>query len=205
VASQRLTRLERALRRAGDELTAAGKGWALVGGLAVSARTEPRLTRDVDLAVEVKDDAEAELLVARLRAAGFEIAAILEQNVTGRMATVRLWPPGKDPQKPLVDLLFASSGIEPEIVRAAERLVIMGELTVPVATVGHLLAMKVLARDDRRRPQDHDDLRALLGVAGEADVAEARAALSLMGERGYGRGKDLLAEFEEIRVSSREP
>jgi hypothetical protein len=32
---------------------------------------------------------------------------------------------------------------------------------VPVARIGHLMALKVLARDDRRRPQDFDDLRAL--------------------------------------------
>jgi len=33
---------------------------ALVGGLAVSARTEPRFTRDLDVAVAVPDDAGAE-------------------------------------------------------------------------------------------------------------------------------------------------
>ncbi len=39
---------------------ALGRPWALVGGLAVSARAEPRFTRDVDLAVSVRDDRDAE-------------------------------------------------------------------------------------------------------------------------------------------------
>ena len=34
----------------------AGVGFALVGGLAVSARTEPRFTRDLDFAIAVADD-----------------------------------------------------------------------------------------------------------------------------------------------------
>jgi hypothetical protein len=61
----------------------------------------------------------------------------------------------------VTDLLFASSGIEPEIVAAAEELLVLPDLTQSVATVGHLLAMKLLARDDRHRPADADDLAAL--------------------------------------------
>ena len=40
----------------------------LVGGLAVSARCEPRFTRDIDIAVALADDAQAEKLVRALRA-----------------------------------------------------------------------------------------------------------------------------------------
>lgn len=46
-----LTRLERALAAVPPVLDALGARYAVVGGLAVSARAEPRLTRDVDLAV----------------------------------------------------------------------------------------------------------------------------------------------------------
>ncbi len=37
-----------------------GLRWALIGGLAVAVRAEPRFTRDVDLAVAVADDRELE-------------------------------------------------------------------------------------------------------------------------------------------------
>jgi len=41
--------LEAALRRVADDLDKSGRLWALVGGFAVSARVEPRFTRDVDM------------------------------------------------------------------------------------------------------------------------------------------------------------
>jgi len=44
------------LRAAALDLTALQLRWAVVGGLAVSARTEPRFTRDVDLVIAVSDD-----------------------------------------------------------------------------------------------------------------------------------------------------
>jgi hypothetical protein len=58
---------EAAVQAAGD-LTELGARFALVGGLAVSAWGEPRYTRDVDLAVAVDMDEEAERLVHALSA-----------------------------------------------------------------------------------------------------------------------------------------
>jgi hypothetical protein len=55
--------LETLLHRISLVLTNQQQAWALVGGLAVSVRTEPRFTRDVDLAVAVFDDNEAEALI----------------------------------------------------------------------------------------------------------------------------------------------
>jgi hypothetical protein len=55
-----VTKLERALAAAVSDFAAEGKRLALVGGLAVSVRAEVRFTRDVDLAVGVVDDGEAE-------------------------------------------------------------------------------------------------------------------------------------------------
>jgi hypothetical protein len=52
--------LESALRRIVLELNELHVSFALVGGLAVSIRAEPRFTRDADLAVALTNDAEAE-------------------------------------------------------------------------------------------------------------------------------------------------
>ncbi len=98
----------------------------------------------------------------------------------------------------MVDLLFASSGIESEIVGAAEVVEVFPSLSLPVATAGHLLALKILSRDDERRPLDRADLLALLAVATKDDLAAARAALTLIEERGYARGKLLLHDFESL-------
>jgi len=61
-----VTSLEAALRQIDADLTRAHVSFALVGGLAVSVRTEPRFTRDADLAVALASDAEAEALIHEL-------------------------------------------------------------------------------------------------------------------------------------------
>ena len=188
-----MKRLVDSLRRAIADLDRVAEGWAIVGGLAVSARTEPRTTRDVDFAVSVRDDAGAEAIARGLLGLGYEIGAGIEQTETGRLASLRLWPPGERRRVVMIDLLFASSGIEPEIVTAAEPLEIVPGTTCPVATVGYLLAMKVLSRDDRHRPQDRVDLGALLGVATPKDLEQAREALAVVAQRGFDRGRDLQA------------
>jgi predicted nucleotidyltransferase len=198
-ASRPLNRLERALRRVGRDLDDLGRPWAVVGALAVSARVEPRFTRDIDLAVSVSGDEEAEHLLHRLQQRGSLVRAVVEQEAVRRLATARLIPPQEDESGIVVDLLFASSGIEPETVSSAESVAVFGELAVPVATVGHLIALKVLSRDDVARPQDRVDLVVLLRVARPADVEEAREALALIARRGFHRGRDLLADLERIR------
>lgn len=165
-----MTSLEAALRQIDVDLTRAHVSFALVGGLAVSVRTEPRFTRDADLAVALASDAEAEALIHELRARGYHIEAVVEQEAVGRLAAVRLTR-SSQLQAPVIDLLFASSGIEPEVVAEAEPIELLPNLTIGVARTGHLIALKVLSRDDVRRPQDLVDLRALLRVASPAELA----------------------------------
>jgi hypothetical protein len=193
-----LNAVERALKRIVAELAQANAHGALIGGLAVSARAEPRTTRDVDMVVAVMGDEDAEQLVFRLQERGYIVGTLIEQERTGRIATVRL---KRDSERSVyVDLLFASSGIEREIVDAAEELAVLEEVTVRVATRAHLVALKVLARDDRNRPQDWDDLRALLADASEADIAAAGAALRLIEQRGYNRGRNLADDLRRALV-----
>ena len=146
--------------------------------------------------VAVPDDRAAEALVHRLQLGGYRLRTLLEHEPSGRIATVRLSAATGPEQHILIDLLFASSGIEPGIATQAESLEILEDLRVPVATVGHLLALKVLARDDRHRPQDADDIRALLREADQRELERARSALDLITVRGFSRGKALGAEFE---------
>ncbi|MBI2494468.1 MAG: nucleotidyl transferase AbiEii/AbiGii toxin family protein, partial [Candidatus Rokubacteria bacterium] len=153
-----LSRLEAALRRAARDLDDLGRRWALVGALAVSARAEPRFTRDIDLVVAVSSDDDAERLVRDLQARGYLVQAIVEQEATRRLATARLTPPDEDETSVVLDALFASSGIESEIASESETLEVLPDLQIPVATTGHLIALKILARDDRTRPQDRVDL-----------------------------------------------
>jgi hypothetical protein len=176
-----------------------GRAWAVIGGLAVSARAEPRFTRDIDLALAVADDADAEALVRALGASGYRVLAALEQEEVGRLATVRLEAPGEGPAGVVVDLLFASSGVEPEVVGAAEVLEVFPGLPLRVARRGHLLALKLLSNAPSR-PQDAVDIAVLLREAGAADLEDARQAAALIVTRGFGRGRDLVGLLEEHRT-----
>lgn len=189
------TRLLSVLQQTADALGAQHQPWALVGGLAVSVRAEPRFTRDIDFAVAVSNDASAEDLISRLVAGGYRIRLSLEHQALGRLAAVRLIPPGEPDEGIVVDLLFASSGIETDICRAADRLELAAGVTVPVAQAGHLIATKLLAIGPDR-PQDAIDLRALRTHLTNRDRELARAAVARIEERGANRSKPLREDFE---------
>lgn len=191
-----MSRLEAALRAIALELERLRRAWALVGGLAISARAEPRFTRDIDLAVAAADDRDAEALVRGLVGSGYRVLATLEQETAGRLATVRLETPREDPGAVVVDLLFASSGVEPEIIQEAEVLEVLPGLRIPVARAGHLLALKVLSISPTR-PQDLMDILALLREAKPVDIDQARKTAALIVKRGFGRGRDLVGDLEE--------
>lgn len=188
-----MNRLEQGLLLARAVLGDLGCRAALVGGLAVSARAEPRFTRDIDVAVAVETDSEAEGVVRELMGRGWHVVAQVEQDRTGRLATVRFAPP--ESGGIVIDLLFASSGIEQEAVDDAEVLDVLEAVSFPVAQLPHLLAMKILASDERR-PQDVADVASLLQVATPQDIALCRHLLDLVTQRGFHRDKDLHGELE---------
>jgi len=191
-----VSRLGAALGAISSELERVHRAWALIGGLAVSARAEPRFTRDIDLAVAAAHDQDAEAFVRGLVSSGYRVLATLEQEAASRLATVRLETPGEDPSAVVVDLLFASSGVEPEIVQEAEVLEVLPGLRVPVARIGHLLALKALSISPTR-PQDLMDILALLSEARPADIDQARKTAALIVKRGFGRGRDLVGDLEQ--------
>lgn len=191
------TRLLRALRDTAGALRELNHPFALVGGLAVSIRCEPRFTRDVDLAVAVADDAAAEALVSALVARAFTLHLSLEHDTLRRLAAVRLVPPGENAEGIVVDLLFASSGIEAEVCAAADVMEIGAGLPVPVATAGHLLVMKLLARSSDR-PQDEIDGQALMRVLDATERARARTAAERIEQIGANRGKSLSQDLETL-------
>ena len=189
-----MTTVEQQLREAANDMAKIGAKFAVVGGLAVSARAEPRMTRDADLAIAVQSDQEAESVIFAMQRLGYSVLAVVEQEATGRMSTVRLETKGSV----ITDLLFASSGIEQDIVERATLISVIPGLILPVACVGDLIAMKLLARDDRQRPNDADDLRALREVATDADWETARIAAIAIQERGYSRQRDLVAALDSL-------
>jgi hypothetical protein len=182
-----------ALTAIAAELTALGRRFAVVGGFGVSVRGEVRFTRDVDVAVVTADDPDVEALVRELRGRRYDVVALVEHEERGRIATVRL----RSPSGITVDLLTASSGIEPEIVARSSPVAIEGIGVVPVARAEELLAMKVLSMDERRL-QDRIDAEKLLDVNATLDLARVRANLALIEQRGFGRHQDLGRKLQDI-------
>ncbi len=193
-----MTPLEAALRHAVAILREERLRWAVVGGLAVSARSEPRTTRDIDVAVAAPADDEAEQILFRLQGHGLVVVSAVEQTARKRLATARLRGSDGALRFVLLDLLFASSGIEGEVVATAEEIEVLPGLSMPVARTGYFIALKALARNDRYRPQDLDDVRSLLRDAAPGDLDEARRAAALIESRGFSRGRPLYEELEAL-------
>lgn len=185
--------LELHSQRAINLLTQLGVRFAVVGGLAVSFQAMERLTKDLDLVVAVQDDQESQKIVFEFSQLGYLTADVFEHEHSKRMATVRMISPGINPM--YVDLLFASSGIENEIVDTAEEGHLFSNINVRVATISSLIALKVLsARESRMK--DIVDLQSLLEVASPNDIDSSRRLLDLITARGFDRGKDLQRDLD---------
>ena len=83
-------KLAEALRDLVTHLNEDGVEFAVVGGLAASAHGEARFTRDVDIAVSIVDDAQAEALLFGLSSRGYVVVTTVEQDAAERLATARL-------------------------------------------------------------------------------------------------------------------
>lgn len=186
--------VDEVLRQAAEDLDAIGARWAIIGGLAVAFRAEPRFTKDVDLAVAVADDQEAEDIVNRLQVRGYALASLVEQDYVNRLATARLVRPKPGTSSAFIDLLFANSGIEEEIVREADRMEVLPDMFLPVASIGHLITLKTLAG----RHQDMTDLGYLIAAATDDDLGQARTAAVQIQERGFSRGQNVPEDLAAI-------
>lgn len=199
VKDEQVKQLTSALKKALQDLASVGAECALVGGLAVGVRSEPRFTRDVDLAVSVFSDEQAEQIVRALFAKGYSLEFLLEHKRVKRIGTARLITPYHD--EVFLDLLFAACGVETEIVEGAELVTVVRGVRAKVARRGHLIAMKLLSvKSDR--PQDKIDLHELSKVATRRDWDDASQALVLIKKRGFARGRNLSAKLSALRGES---
>ena len=97
-----------------------------------------------------------------------------------------------------VDLLHRACGVEEQIVDQAVTLEILPKVFLPVASIGHLIAMKIVSHNDITRMQDQIDLRALIAVAHPGDIASAKSALVEI-SRGEGfAGRDFVRELASL-------
>jgi len=99
-----------------------------------------------------------------------------------------------------VDFLFASSGLEHEIISRASTFEFPGVGTIPVAEAEELLAMKVLSMTERRL-QDRIDAQQLIVSNPQPDLNRVRDNLRLITQRGFDRGENLEAKLASLLKS----
>jgi hypothetical protein len=151
------------------------------------------------VAVAVSGNREAERVVGDFMSRGYRLDAMREHKDLDRLVSVGLVAISPEARGIDVDLMFASSGIEEEVIAEAEVLEVLPGISAPVATTAHLLALKTLAG----REKDVVDFATLANHASVSDLQNARDALELIALRGYDRGKDLQTEF--VRLLERAP
>lgn len=157
--------LRPALRAVLDLLRENGTPGAVIGGLAVSAHAQPRMTRDVDVLTLLRfEGLDAFLSVARKH--GFESRhadpSRLAREV--RMVLLRHAPSGVT-----VDISLGCTPFDEEAVRNAVHRQIAG-IPTPIVTPEDLIITKAVAH----RPIDAGDIDMVLTAHPEANVRRVR-------------------------------
>lgn len=173
--------------------------FSVIGALAVGARGRARQTVDADFAIAVSEDRKARQLVDQLVLRGYGVSNLYENEFTKKLGLAKLFAPSTESQLIELDLLFDFCGIEAEVVSGAEPLEIWPGVTVPVASMPALLAMKARCQELPERIQDRADLvNQLLPYSSAQDVEEARSLIMLIQKRGYNEGRNLIDAFDNL-------
>ena len=189
------------LRRVTSDFHESGVAWCLVGGLGASVYAEPRTTKDIDVVVSVSGDEQADRLKDFLLSRGYTNPQVLmHTSPTRRMGWRVFIPPSREASIPL-DILVTACGVEKDIVASATTIEILPGLSLPVASLGHLIAMKVLSQNPFERLQDRVDLRALLQSATGQDRSTAERALRAISKLELACGRDLVAELSDLEAA----
>lgn len=240
LSAPQVNSLERAYARLADAFDSLEAPWALAGSLAVSARVEPRYMSHATVIVPVTDEQVVQDILEGLTDSGYHLLTLTERASferldggaeddpmgpedfeiirpeSGRIAEASLVDEGSSDRELYVDLCFADSRIEGEIARAAERLEILPGQFVPVARIGHLIALGLLSFSGQvQRPvpaafvemdrinsdqvftgiRVEADLDLLRDAAGDEDLSLAREAVGLIAERETYPSLNLRAEL----------
>lgn len=145
-----------------------GGRYVVVGGLAVVLHGHARLTVDLDLVVDLEQDA-ARRTIAALLSLGLRPLAPVDAFDFADAAQRQRWISDKgmrvfslyDPERPLrtVDL-FVESPIEFEELWSDSAVVHLRATSIHIASIPHLILMKGLAG----RSQDRDDVEKLEAI-----------------------------------------
>jgi predicted nucleotidyltransferase len=164
-----------------------GVSWYLFGAQAALARGSHRLTEDIDVTVML-GDLSAEAIQASVAAAGF---ALRVADIDDFVTTTRVLPFVHETTRMPVDIVLGGPGLEELFLQESERLLV-GDVSVPVPSVEHLIVMKLLAG----RPNDLIDAAAM-ARGNEVDLDAIEQLATLIAD-SIGEG-DILTTFAQLR------
>lgn len=149
------------IRRVVRTFEAAEIHYALIGGFAMALRGVQRATMDLDFILMLEDMAKADEI---LRAAGYE-RIFHSPNVSQYQSPERDW--GR------IDILHAFRGPTLGMLKRAEALPVLDDLTIRVVQVEDIIGLKVQAvvNNPARETRDWADIRMILEAAREQGTA----------------------------------
>lgn len=176
--------------------------WYVFGAQAAIVYGRPRMTADVDVAVELPGGAAPSELVVELAA---ESIALRFEPSPAFLAETRLLPMVHAPSGLPIDMLITGPGLEEEFLDRA-RSIELGGVAIPIVSAEDLLAMKLLAG----RRKDLDDARGVLSAqAGSLDLSRTRDVLAALeaalGDTRLLRRLERLLRTAKPRGTARKP
>lgn len=133
-----------------------GINYAVIGAFALHAYGRSRATRDLDFVTE----AQAQLnLIEFLAALGYETLHVSSGYSNH-------WH--HDPAMGRLDFVYVSGNTSQQLFGSARKLLVLGEISVPVPRIEHLAAMKIQAmkNDPERTFQEMADILFLMQLPG---------------------------------------
>ena len=143
------------LKRLVDALVELQVPYAVIGGVAVSLRSVPRYTEDVDAVIWYGEDGWSEFL-SQIEQRGFKARAANPIAFAQQNRLLLL----TDDDSVHVDLSFGALPFEEETIRSAGLIEISEGFSAAIATAEALTVMKAIAW----RPKDQLDIREIVAV-----------------------------------------
>jgi hypothetical protein len=162
----------------------------VIGGQAVLAYGEPRLTRDIDITLGVAVDSLDEVIEA---VSGLGLEILVEPQTFTRQTMVL---PCADPDSDIrVDFIFSTSPFEQDAIARVRKLQ-FGGVEVAFAAPEDLIIHKIIAS----RPRDLEDVRNVLSKNPDIDLDYIRRWLA---DFEQALDQEFLRRFEAILRESR--
>jgi hypothetical protein len=147
---------ERVLREIGQFFEREGLNYAIVGAFALHAYGLTRATRDLDF---VTESAAQHNLIAFLDSIGYETLHV-SPGYSNHLHC--------DPAWGRLDFVYVSGETNRVLFKSTSKLIVLGEISVPVPRAEHLAAMKIQAmkNDPERTFQEMSDILFLMNLPG---------------------------------------